>query len=549
MPSKRRFVRLAVVLVSMAVLATACSSDDDSTDSSTGGTGTEGQAGGIFRIPIGEPSAIDPFNTRESEGTSVGKALFVGLVTYDENPELKMRPGVATEWTTNDNCSQWTFKLRQSQFSNGEPVTAESFIRGWTRTVDAKSASQVAYHLSGIQGYNELHGDPQTATTFSGLSAPDPQTLVVNLSAGDCEFDKHTLVPSAAPVPSTAGAADNQAFNEAPIGNGPFMIKPGTKWEHNQRISLVRNDTYFGTKPNLDGVEFVIFPAQGRLEAEYRAFTAGEADFARVPPSLFTQAKNTYEPQGSFMKTERFGINYILVNNAAGPMSNPDARRAVSLAIDRKAINDGVFQGSLTPAASLVSPPFGEFYTANVCGDCVFDVAKAKDLAAKGGLTPGTHLRLLYNNDGGHEALVQAWKDQLERNLGVIVDLDGVPFAEQLIKRDNGEFDIARAAWSADYPTVESFLSPLLSSTSTDNDGKYNNPQVDTLINQLRAQKNDDDRLKVSKDAERIAIGQDLALVPTFYRTQYRVFDSRKWTGVSLAFFENADLTGISLKA
>jgi len=327
------------------------------------------------------------------------------------------------------------------------------------------------------------------------------------------------------------------------------MIKPGTKWEHNQRISLVRSDTYFGTKPSLEGVDFVIFPAQGRLEAEYRAFVAGEADFARVPPSLFSQAKSTYEPQGSFLKAERFGINYMLVNNATGPMSNPDARRAVSLAIDRRAINEGVFQGSLTAATALVSPPFGEYHSAGVCQDCQFDVVKAKDLAAKGGLTPGTHLRLLYNNDGGHEALVQAWKDQLEQNLGVIVDLDGVPFAEQLIKRDNGEFDIARAAWLADYPTVESFLSPLLGSKSTDNDGKYSNATVDGLIQQVRAQKSDADRLKAAKEAERIAIGQDLGLVPTFYRTQYRVFDSRKWTGVSLDFFENASLTGISLKA
>ncbi len=216
-------------------------------------------------------------------------------------------------------------------------------------------------------------------------------------------------------------------FNEAPIGNGPFMIKPGTKWEHNQGISLVRNDTYFGTKPSLDGIEFLIFPAQGRLEAEYRAFTAGEADFARVPPSLFTQAKNTYEPQGSFLKIERFGINYILTNDVTGPMANPDARRAVSLAIDREAINEGVFQGSLTPATALLPPPFGDVHQDGVCGDCTFDVAKAKDLAAKGGLTPGTPLRLLYNNDGGHEALVQAWKDQLERNLGVVVTSTACP--------------------------------------------------------------------------------------------------------------------------
>ncbi len=542
-----RSARLLVLVASIGLVAAACGSSDSSSSSPTT---AGGKAGGVFRVPIGEPSAIDPYNTRESEGTNVGKALFVGLVTFDGNADLKMKPGVATEWNANDTCAQWTFKLRQSQFSNGEPVTAESFIRGWTRTADAKSASQVAYHLAGVQGYKELHGDPQTATTFSGLSAPDPQTLVVNLSAPDCEFDKKTLVPPASPVPAVAGAADNQAFNEAPIGNGPFMIKPGTKWEHNQGISLVRNDSYYGPRPNLEGVEFVIFPAQGRLEAEYRAFQAGEADFARVPPSLFKQAESTYEPQGSFLKQEFFGINYMLTNDAAGPMANPDARRAVSMALDRAAIDEGVYQGSQTPATSFISPPFGDYYQKDVCGEaCAFDATKAKELAAKGGLTPGTHLRLLYNNDGGHEPLVQAWKDQLEKTLGVVVDLDGVPFAEQLTKRDNGQFDIARAGWLADTPTAENFLFPVLGSTSEDNDGRYANPQFDALVEQGRTQRDDAERARLYREAEKIAIGQDLALVPTFYRTQYRVFDSKKWAGVGLDFFENPTLPTIGLKS
>ena len=58
---------------------------------------------------------------------------------------------------------------------------------------------------------------------------------------------------------------------------------------------------------------------------------------------------------------------------------------------------------------------------------------------------------------------------------------------------------------------------------------------------QLRAEKSDDERLKAAQEAEKIAIGQDQAVIPTFYRTQYRVFDSSKWTGVELDFFENAD--------
>jgi len=543
---KGQVARLAVVLVSLAMLATACSSDDSTETSSGAGSA---KAGGVFRIPIGEPKAIDPYNARESEGNNIAKAVFVGLTTYDGNPELKMRPGVAETWTPNDACTEWTFKLRQSKFSNGEDVDAASFIRGWTRTADAKSASQVAYHLSGVEGYDALHGDPQTATTFSGLSAPDSRTLVVRLKGADCEFDKKTLVAPMSPVPAVAGAADNQAFNEAPIGNGPFMMKPGTKWEHNQGISLVRNDTFYGTRPNLEGLEYLIFPAQGRLEAEYRAFEAGEADFARIPPTVFQRAKSTYEPQGAFFKYESFGINYLVTNDVRSPMSNVDARRAVSMALDRDAIGTDIYQGSLTTATALLSPPFGAFHQAGVCDACTFDPAKAKEAAARSGLNPGTHLKLLYNNDGGHEAFVQAVKNQLETQLAIVVDLDGVPFAESITKLDAGDYDIARLAWSADYPTADSTLAGMLTSTSADNYGKYANPEYDALVLKARTTKDDVERQKLVKEAEKIAIGTDLGVMPMFYRTQYRVYDAKKWTGVSLDFNELLRFQAVSLKS
>ncbi|HWI04829.1 MAG TPA: ABC transporter substrate-binding protein, partial [Acidimicrobiales bacterium] len=157
-------------------------------------------------------------------------------------------------------------------------------------------------------------------------------------------------------------------------------------------------------------------------------------------------------------------------------------------------------------------------------------------------------IKLAYNNDGGHEPLVQAWKEQLERNLGLVVELDGVPFAEHLQKRDRGDFDIARAAWSTDYPSPDGFTTPLLGSTSEDNDGKYSNPEVDRLLALSKTQKSDADRERTIKEIERIAIGRDLALAPTYYRTAYRVFDSNKWTGLGLDFFERPTLETASLK-
>ncbi|HEV2759476.1 MAG TPA: peptide ABC transporter substrate-binding protein [Acidimicrobiales bacterium] len=545
--------RVGIAAVCLALVAAACGGSDDPDTAGpgqTGGSTAEGRPGGVFRVPIGEPASIDPYQARESEGSNVTVRLFTGLVTYDGNPELKMRPGVAERWAPNADCTEWTFNLRRgATFHNGEPVDAAAFIRGWTRAAIGTAASQVAYHLQQIQGYAPLHATPPTATTFSGVSSPDPQTLVVKLDAGDCEFDKQLVHPVASPVPNSAGPANNATFNDAPIGNGPFMLKPGTKWEHNQRISLVRNENYFLTKPKLDGIEFIIFPAQGRLEAEYRAFTAGEVDFARIPPTLNQQAEATYKPQGSFIKSEQSGINYILTNNAKAPFNNPDARKALSMAIDREAINKGVYQGFLTPATSFISPPFGQFFQPGVCGDwCKYDPAKAKDLAGRAGLTPGTRLKLAYNNDGGHEPLVQAWKDQLERNLGVVVELDGVPFAEHLQKRDRGDFDFARAAWTTDYPSPDGFVTPLLKTGSEDNDGKYSNPEVDTLLSRQKTLRSDAEREKVIEDIEKLAIGRDLALVPTYYRTAYRVFDSNKWTGVGLDFFERPTLETVSQK-
>ena len=549
--------RSTVAAVCMALVAAACGGSDDDGGGGTAqpggqtGGGAGGRPGGVFRVPIGEPAAIDPYNARESEGSNVTVRLFTGLVTYDGNPELRMRPGVAERWAANDDCTEWTFNLRRNaKFTNGEDVDAGSFIRGWTRAAIGTAASQVSYHLQDVQGYAELHANPPQTQTFSGLSAPDPYTLVVRLNKSDCEFDKQTVHPVASPVPSVAGDTSNTTFNEAPIGNGPFMLKPGTKWEHNQRISLVRNDNYFGTKPNLDGIEFVIFPAQGRLEAEYRAFTAGEVDFARIPPTLNQQAQSTYQPQGSFIKSEQPGINYILTNNARPPFNNPDARKAMALAIDDNAINQGVYQGFLTPATAFITPPFGTFHTPGICGDwCGFNVDRAKELAGRSGLTPGTRIKLAYNNDGGHEPLVQAWKDQLERNLGLVVELDGVPFAEHLQKRDRGDFDIARAAWSTDYPSPDGFVSPLLGSTSEDNDGRYANPEVDTLLTRAKGQKSDAERERIIEEIERIAIGRDLALTPTYYRTAYRVFDSTKWTGLGLDFFERPTLETVSQKS
>ena len=553
-----RHVRLVAATAALAVLLAACSSgsSNKSAKDQKGSTTGAAKQGGVFRLGIVEPTAIDPFNSQESEGILVTKQLFTGLVEID-NATAQIKPGVAEKWSHNTDCTEWTFNLRPgTKFSNGDPVDAQAFIRGMTRAAKQSAASDVAYHMAGIAGYTDIHGtgdanSKATATTFSGLSAPDANTLDVKLSAADCEFDKKTLQPVMSPVPASAGEAGNKVFNDMPIGNGPFKMKE--PWHHDQSITLVRNDSYFGAKAHLNEVDLTIQPGQDALEAEYKGLQSGQYDYARIPPALIPQAKSVYEPKGGFVHKLSYGINYLLVNVVNPPLNKADARKAISLAIDRQAIIDGVFSGLQTRATSIIPPPLKDYYTPNVCDTCDKpDVTKAKQLAASAGLTPGTKVNLAFNTGGGHEAWVQAVQQQLEKNLGLKVNLQPSPFAELLKneKADNAS-GLFRAAWSADYPSAENFLFPLLSQKSLppgDNRGRYVNKQFDDLLAQARKAADASQRVSLIKQAEKIAIGDDMALIPMWYRDQYRAFDSSKLTGVDIDFFENPTLSTISLK-
>jgi oligopeptide transport system substrate-binding protein len=553
-----RYVRLTALGAAAALVFAACGGNDkkSATDKGQNGT-TAAKQGGVFRLGIAEPTAIDPYNSQESEGILVTKQLFVGLVS-NPNAEGEIQPGVAEKWSKNSDCTEWTFNLRSgTTFSNGDPVDAAAFIRGMTRSAKQSAASDVAYHMAGIAGYADLHGTgdegapPATATTFSGLSAPDPNTLLVKLSAADCEFDKKTLQSVMDPVPVSAGEANNKAFNDMPIGNGPFKMKE--PWRHDQGINLLRNDRYFGDKAHLDEVAITILPTQGAVEAEYKGLQSGQFDFARIPPALIPQAKAEFEPKGAFFHQLSNGINYLLVDVTTPPLAKADARKAISLAIDRDAIISGVFKGLQTKATSIVPPVFKAYYQAGVCDVCDKpDATRAKALAASGGLLPGTKVNLAFNTGGGHEAWVQAIQQQLQDTLGLKVELQPYPFKEMLQKEAaKGAAGLWRAAWSADYPSAENFLFPLLSKKSLppgDNRGRYDNAKFDDLLVQARKTPDDAERAKLIKQAEQVAIGDDMALIPLWYRDQYRVFDAAKWRNVAIDFNENATLSVIGLK-
>jgi peptide/nickel transport system substrate-binding protein/oligopeptide transport system substrate-binding protein len=557
---------LAVLILAVASTAVSCASAKDAATGSAPHRGVKlqslaasapddrvGKSGGTFRMAIGEPAAIDPFNAQESEGQLVTKNLFDTLVTVD--PSGKLQKQLAADYSRNADCSQWTFDLKAGQrFSNGEAVDAESIRRGMTRAALGKAASDEAYHMAGIQGFDALQANK--ATSFTGVLA-DGLRLTVKLSAPDCEFDLKTTQPVFSPVPPEAGAASNTAYNDQPIGNGPFML--AGPWQHDKSITLVRNPNYTdGPEPLLSKVELTIYSSDSHFE--YAGLVHGDFDYARVMPDDLQAAANRYyrtsRDASGFIKYPSWGVNYLLTNVRNAPLNSVAARQAVSYAIDRNAIVNGVLKNSVTVATSLVSPAFASqgTYQAGVCASCAKqDPAKARAAAAKAGLPPGSKVSITYSTGGGVDGWIQAIGGELNSVLGWKVDLKPEPFKETLQNEaDPKASGLFRDGWVADYPTSWDFLAPLLGTQPADNPGDnlsaYSNRQVDQLLAAGLAQPDAAKRAADYRNAEQIAIGQDLALIPLWYRTEYRAFDASKWVGVNNDFFENPTLRTIGLK-
>jgi len=516
---------------------------------------TPGKPGGVFRLGISEPTAIDPFNAQESEGIGVTEALFTGLVQVE--PDGEVVPGAATDWSANADCSVWTFNLAQgATFHNGEPVDAASFKRGWERAAAPESGSEVSYHLDVIQGYTEYQAG--TATEITGVNATNPAQIAVTLAKPDCEYELRTNHPVYSPVPTVVGATTDTAYTDAPIGNGPFKLDG--PWQHDTGIKLTRFDEYsVGEPAYLDGAEFTILPSANAAQLEYDGFVNGQFDWARMPPTLLKLARETYEPQGKWLSKIANGMNYLTVAGTKAPMDSADARKAVSLAIDRNAIVQGVLQGSTTPASSLVPSLFPDAYQKDVCGACRYDVEEAKRLAASAGLVPGTELSFQFNTGGGHEEWTAAVRQQLETNLGLKVTYTGLPFTDLLNNQGAPEATgIFRSAWGADYPTPGNFLIPLLATSSIgatptepvtgNNYGRYSNPEFDEFVLKASASQDEAERNELWKQAEKIAIGDDQALIPLWARQQFRLVATDKFANTNMNFNENPTLETITLK-
>lgn len=479
----------------------------------------------VLSMYIGNPSSIDPFDCKENYGTQVCTSLFDGLLDYDSEAE-ELVPRAASSWESSADAKTFTFHLVEgATFSNGEPVTSASFKRGWERVINPHTSeghiSTVSYHMNLIEGYDELlAGETEE---LAGVECPDDYTLVVHLTNPYADFPYVTVHPALSPVPSCA-LDDFDSFFREPIGNGPF--KMDGPWVDGQRISLVRNDSYYGEKPQLDGVDFII---EKDIETAYREFKAGNIDVSQVPLAQTQEAKETYgvardgytiTPQNQFANGDKLGTTYLNLNMGNPKLQDVDVRRALSLAINREAIVNHVLDGSGTAADNIV-PPSLAGYEEQAWAYSVYDPDEANKLLDAKYPRDETGMRdlsfsLLFDADANIKSVMEQIQSDLQ-DVGIEITLEQNEHAAMITRCLSKDYEICQTQWLADYPILDNYLYPLFFSASSDNHSGYNNKTVDTNISLARALTNTDARIKALQAVNK-EIASDVPAIPLYFQ-------------------------------
>jgi peptide/nickel transport system substrate-binding protein/oligopeptide transport system substrate-binding protein len=306
------------------------------------------------------------------------------------------------------------------------------------------------------------------------------------------------------------------------------MVGP---WAHGDFIRVRRSSSWsVGDGPAT--VPEVLFNVRS-ADAAYADFALGRLDWAPVPAGAVDAAVAEYglvEERGTGVLDVAVPQLYFLgMDLSAPPLDDRDVRRALSLAIDRRALARASRDGAADPAISAV-PPAVPGGAPSGCGACRYDPDQSRDLFAAAGVT---ELTLWFNDGGGHEQIAALVAQQLA-DVGVTLRTEstGPSLADYLDTLRAGEASLFRFGWTAEHPTLDAALRPLLSRNAAGqegaaNYGRYADAEVEALLDSARADPDWVSRVAGYARVQDLALDRDQAIVPLLTLRQVRLVSAR----------------------
>ncbi len=445
-----------------------------------------------------EPPHLDPTASAAAAIDEVVYAnLFEGLTRIDK--EGAVVPGLAESWSISDDGKIYTFKLRPGvSFHDGS----------------AFDANDVKFSLDRARAENSTNAQKPLFAAIEAVKVIDPLTLEVTLKKPTGNF-LFNLGWGDAIVVSPETAEGNKTD---PIGTGPFKF---SKWVKGDRIEIERNPEYWGEQAKLDKATFKIIADPA---AALASLMAGDVDAFPIYPAPENLAQLEADPRFAVAVGSTEGETILAMNNKSGPLADKNVRKAISHAIDKKAVIDGAMFGYGTPIGSHFAPHHPAYN--DLSGTYEYDPEKARDLLAEAGYPKGFSAVIklpppAYARRGGEIVASQLRKIGVELE---IVPLEWAQWLKEVFKEKNYDFTIVSHTEPMDigiYSRPDYYF-------------QYQNPEFNALITKLEETTDTEERYKILARAQKV-IADDAVNVFMFQLAK---------TGVA-----NTDLEGLWLNA
>lgn len=481
----------------------------------------------LFRLNLNNGiSSLDPAFARTQDNIWAVNQLYNGLVQLDR--DLKLKACIANRWTIDSSGTIYDFYLRRdvffhphNLFKEGEKrqLNAYDVAYSYQRLIDTAIASPGAWVF-------------RNRVKTGGFEVLDSFHLRIHLEQAFSPFIYLLSMPYAYVVPREVADHYGKSFGRHPIGTGPFLFY---NWKEGVKLNMHKNPFYFekddhgNQLPYLDALSIGFIPSK---QAEFLAFLQGKLEMFNGLESsikdqiidrnaqLKTQLRDQFNLEiTEFLNTEFLGIHAFRQGAHPG-LSNRKFREALSLAIDRKKMIQYLRNG------------LGEWQVDGFCPSSLrsikgepyaFKPEKARHLMDSLGAEnfPPVHLSTTADYLDLMIFIQASWEA-----IGIETEIEVLPASILKDEKNQGNLEVFRSSWIADYPDMENYLSCFYGPNSAPagpNYSRFQNHDFDRAYHELNHASDEKGKAKIGQLMEEI-LHQEYPVIPLFYDQSVRIY-------------------------
>ena len=517
-----------LMLFTMLLVLAACTDDSDVDEAAEGDTSAESGGGDLVIGMINEAVSLDPHVSNDIPSAQLRTQLYDTLV--EQNVDMEFGEGLATSFEQDGD--KWTLQLKEGvTFHNGSEFTAADVEATLDRVMDPSVGSSVAFMFEMINDI-EIVNDHEIVFTTDYPFTPLPSHLAHNtagiLSKEVIDEDYQNALDEAESdvtleeyyelreeggeefeaVSEEIGSHVGAVISENPDGTGHLKLQeriPGNE------IVLEKFEEFHGGEREFNTVTYRVIPENSARLAELETGGIGITD--NVDTEAMDRVRDHEDTD--IIDQDGLSMTYVAFNYEKEPFNDENVRKAISHAIDREQIINGVLNERGLHAKNHISP---SVFAHNADMEEVpFDLDLAKEYMAESSVPDGFDT-VIWTSDSEQNRDIALIIQESLAEIGITVEIEQYEHGAFLEMANQGDHDMFMLQWITVTGDPNYGLYPMFhtDSVGSGNRWNYSNPELDGYLEEGQQTSDENERIEAYATAQEILM-EDLPITPLYY--------------------------------